>query len=82
MSYQRRVEMCIVFHGGRSDELALAEQFKDMIEDVLEDTIGESFMKVAMRVNFSDEKVHEPLISDSEFWKDESLSYRRREDAD
>lgn len=39
-------------------------------------------MKVAMRVNFSDEKVHEPLISDSEFWKDESLSYRRREDAD
>jgi hypothetical protein len=82
MSYQRRVEMCIVFHGGRSDELALAEQFKDMIEDVLENTIGGSFMKVTMRVNFSDEKLHEPLISDSEFWKDESLSYRRREDTD
>jgi hypothetical protein len=82
MSYPRRMEMCVVFHGVQGNELALAKQFKVMIVDVLDDIIGNFFMKVAMKVNFSHEKVHEPLISDSEFWKDRSLSYRRREDAD
>jgi hypothetical protein len=76
------MEMCVVFHGVQGNELALAKQFKVMIVDVLDDIIGNFFMKVAMKVNFSHEKVHEPLISDSEFWKDRSLSYRRREDAD
>jgi hypothetical protein len=77
--------MCIVFHGERSDELPLAEitEFTDMIQDLVLGPMGETNMKVVMRVTFSDERVHDkPLMSDSEFWKHESAFDRRREDAD
>ena len=82
MSYQRRVEMNIVFNGGRSDGglLVKIREFTDMVQDLVRSSDpGETTLKVEMQVTFSDERVQ---MSDSESWKNASDFFRRREDED
>ena len=75
LSDQRRVEMCIVFHARRSDELLEAEvsQFVDFVRDMAHCPIGKPGTEISIRVCFRDEKKYdEEPLSDKEFWNHES----------